>query len=68
MFDQELGPGNYALWAPGFVTQGGDLSATGQVAGPNFHAIVGSGIYEAGNPRQVATELGQKILSLAGDN
>lgn len=63
-FDQELGEGNYSLWAPGFITQGGDLSETGMLAGPNFHAIVGSAIYKHENPHQAAQELGQKILQL----
>jgi orotidine-5'-phosphate decarboxylase len=67
LFDREIGEGNYALWAPGFVTQGGDLSETGKVAGPNFHAISGSGIYNAENPRYAAFELGQKILALNGE-
>jgi orotidine-5'-phosphate decarboxylase len=63
-FDREIGEGNYSLWAPGFLTQGGDVSATGAVAGPNFNAIVGSGIYGAEDPRGVAQHLGQKILAL----
>jgi orotidine-5'-phosphate decarboxylase len=64
VFDREIGKGEYTLWAPGFVTQGGDLSQTGQVAGENFHAIVGSGIYKNENPHQAAHDLGQKILAL----
>lgn len=40
-----LGEGNFSVYAPGFITQGGDISAMAQVAGPNWHAIVGSGIY-----------------------
>lgn len=63
-FDQEIGEGGYTLWAPGFVTQGGDLSETGKVAGPNFNAIVGSGIYKQDNPHQAAHDLGQKVLAL----
>ena len=63
-FDREIGAGNYSLWAPGFLTQGGDISETGAVAGPNFNAIVGSGIYGAEDPRAAAQLLGQKILAL----
>ena len=63
-FDKDLGEGNYILWAPGFITQGGDVSETGAVAGPNWNAIVGGAIYNNPNPRQAAQELGQKILSL----
>ena len=63
-FDTELGKGEFTLWAPGFVTQGGDVSETGAVAGPNFNAIVGSGIYAAENPNSAARALGRKILSI----
>lgn len=65
-FDEEIGEGEYTLWAPGFITQGGDLTETGQAAGPNFNAIVGSGIYNHENPYRAAYDLGQKILSLRG--
>jgi orotidine-5'-phosphate decarboxylase len=41
-----LGEGNYVLYAPGFITQGGDITECGKAAGSNFHAIVGSAIYE----------------------
>lgn len=64
LFDDALGEGNYALWAPGFIDQGGDLSETGQLAGPNFYPIVGGGIYNHENPRQAAQELGRKVLEL----
>lgn len=67
-FDSEIGEGEYKLWAPGFITQRGDLSETGAVAGPNFNAIVGSGIYankEGKTPHQAAYELGQSILKLS---
>jgi orotidine-5'-phosphate decarboxylase len=63
-FDSMLGAGNYDLWGPGFLTQGGDVSQTGAVAGERFHGIFGSGIYKAENPRSVAVELGQKMLAL----
>ena len=63
-FEQELGEGEFTLWAPGFVTQGGDVSETGALAGPNFHAIVGSGIYKAENPGEAARSLGAKMLEL----
>lgn len=42
---KELGEGNFTLYAPGFITQGGDISECGQAAGDNWHAIVGSAIY-----------------------
>lgn len=64
-FDREVGEGQFTLWAPGFVDQGGDVSETGLVAGSRFQAIVGGGIYNAESPRSAAQLLGQKILGLA---
>lgn len=60
----ELGDGNYTVSAPGFITQGGDLSECGKVAGDNFHPIVGSAIYNATYPSAVADMLARKILAL----
>ncbi|MES2202853.1 MAG: hypothetical protein V4474_00785 [Patescibacteria group bacterium] len=40
-----LGHGNYDAYAPGFISQGGDITKCGKAAGPRFHAIVGSAIY-----------------------
>jgi orotidine-5'-phosphate decarboxylase len=64
-FDRELGEGEYALYAPGFVKQGGTISDAAQAAGPRWHAIVGRGIYEAQNPREAAQEHTQQILNEA---
>lgn len=63
-FDEELGSGNYDLWSPGLVTQGGDISETGAVAGERFHGIVGSGIYKAEDPRAAAIMLAQNVMKL----
>ena len=63
--EQLLGVGNFTLWAPGFVTQGGDISETGRAAGPSFNAIVGSGIYGTEVPREAAIALGQAVLGEA---
>jgi hypothetical protein len=46
LLDDRLGEGNYSLSAPGFVSQGGEISEMGQMAGPIWYAIVGSGIYK----------------------
>lgn len=55
---EEIGEGNFALFAPGFITQGGDISECGQAAGDEWHAIVGSGIYKkATADEQVAAAL-----------
>ena len=49
---EELGDGNFALYAPGFITKKGDISECGQAAGEEWHAIVGSAIY--GKPTREA--------------
>lgn len=38
---------NVIFYAPGFITQGGNITESAKVAGKSFHAIVGRGIYEA---------------------
>ena len=43
---EELGENNFVLYAPGFITQKGDISECGQAAGNEWHAIVGSAIYK----------------------
>ena len=60
-----LGSRKFTLYAPGFISQGGDISKTGQVAGENWHAIVGSAIYKVGGVeemRQVAYQLTSQII------
>jgi len=62
-----LGQGNFALYAPGFIAQGGIISETGKVAGENWHAIVGSAIYKAEgveNMRKAALEVTSQIATL----
>ena len=44
-FDDRLGAGNFDLFSPGLITQGGDVSETGLAAGRRFHGIVGRGIH-----------------------
>jgi orotidine-5'-phosphate decarboxylase len=56
---EERGEGEFSLWAPGFLTQGGDISECGQAAGDNWHAIVGSGIYKK------STSVDQRTAALA---
>jgi orotidine-5'-phosphate decarboxylase len=45
-----LGDTDHTLYAPGFVTQGGDISECGKAAGKKFHAIVGREIYTKPTP------------------
>mgnify|MGYP001566302538 FL=1 len=64
LFESELGAGNFTLYAPGFISQGGNISETGKVAGDSWHAIVGSALYNQKgreNIRKVATELTSQI-------
>lgn len=53
----ELGDDNFVLYAPGFISQKGDISECGAAAGNHWHAIVGSAIYKdpfSGGMRTVA--------------
>lgn len=58
-----LGEGNFTLYAPGFISQGGDITETGQVAGENWHAIVGGGIYRAPDMKQAAIDLTSQLAA-----
>jgi len=60
-FESELGDGNFTLYAPGFIAQGGVITETGKVAGKNWHAIVGSAIYKADNTTKAAQEIVSQI-------
>jgi len=65
LLDTILGRGNFTLYAPGFISQGGNISETGKVAGNIWHAIVGGAIYkEEGieNMRQAALEVTSQIF------
>jgi orotidine-5'-phosphate decarboxylase len=54
ILEEKLGKGNFVLYAPGFISQGGDISECGQAAGDEWHAIVGSAIYGKGEPNSWA--------------
>lgn len=62
LLDGILGEGNFTLYAPGFIAQGGDIAETGKVAGENWHAIVGSGIYRAPNMKVAAQQVTSKLI------
>jgi orotidine-5'-phosphate decarboxylase len=49
LFTNELGQGNFVLWAPGFITQGGEIGEFDEIAKCSWHAIIGSAIYNAEN-------------------
>jgi len=59
---KELGEGNFVLYAPGFITQKGDISECGRIAGKEWHAIVGSAIYEAKDMREAAIAITRQII------
>lgn len=64
VLNEVLGEDNFILYAPGFISQGGDISETGKVAGANWHAIVGSAIYKKEGVeamRQAAQEVTSQI-------
>ncbi len=65
-FDAKLGEGNYAFYAPGFITQGGDLSETGKVAGRRVHGIIGRALTEAGNEDAIHEAAFQLTAQIAG--
>ncbi len=44
LLDKTLGFGNFDVYAPGFIAQGGQISEYALEAGPLWHAIVGRGI------------------------
>jgi len=53
-----------AIFSPGLVAQGGDLTEGGKLAetlGVEFHGIVGRGIYNAESMRRSALELSSKL-------
>lgn len=60
LLESILGEGNFTLYAPGFIAQGGDITETGKEAGERWHAIVGSALYNqqgVENIRRVAEQL-----------
>jgi orotidine-5'-phosphate decarboxylase len=49
------------FYAPGFITQGGDVTAAASAAGPKWHAIVGRAIYGAANMELATRSLAAAI-------
>ncbi len=58
---REEGIHNPTFYAPGFVTQGGDVSEAAKVAGDRFHAIVGRDIMNAPDKKAAADKLTSKL-------
>ena len=61
LLEQVLGAGNFTLYAPGFITQKGEISEFARVAGKRWHAIVGSAIYKTVDMNQAARQMTQQI-------
>lgn len=52
---------NPIFYSPGLITQGGDLSESGKVAGERWHAIVGRALYTANDPLTVLDTLSKQL-------
>lgn len=61
LFEDTLGAGNFTLYAPGFITQKGEISEFAKVAGDRWHAIVGSAIYKAVDSTEAAKRMTSQI-------
>lgn len=61
LLENVLGAGNFDLFAPGFITQGGAISEFANEAGEKWHAIVGSAVYKAVNIRAAAEQMTAQI-------
>ncbi len=62
VLDNRVGVGKYSLYAPGLITQGGDISEAGKAAGDRWYAIVGRAIYEADGIKAIR-EAAEKVVS-----
>jgi len=58
---ERCGVTNPAIYSPGLVAQGGEISEGARAAGRRFHGIVGRGIYKAENINQAARELTSQL-------
>lgn len=56
-----LGRGNFRLYAPGFITQGGEISDFAKAASGQWHAIIGSAIYKAIDMKAAAEKMTRQI-------
>jgi len=59
---KELGEDNYAIYAPGFIDQGGNIGECALISGDEWHAIVGGAIYKQKNIREAAVTVTQQII------
>jgi len=61
VFEGILGKDNFTLYAPGFVTQRGEISDFAKAVGDRWHAIVGSAIYKASDIKSAAQLMTRQI-------
>lgn len=61
LLNEKAGQNNYILYAPGFISQGGNIGECAKIIPGEWHAIVGSAIYKAENMRQAAIEVCSQI-------
>ncbi len=53
---------NISLYVPGFITQGGEITAAAKAAGESWYAIIGRAIYSSRDPHEAAKDLISQIL------
>ncbi len=58
---EHFGNERFDLCAPGFISQGGEITETARQAGRFWHAIVGRAIYKGSSPRLAAEKMVQQI-------
>lgn len=61
LLEKLVGKDNCVLYAPGFISQGGEISEIGKIAGRRWHAIVGSAIYKSKDPKRAAEKVTSQI-------
>jgi len=61
LFESILGKDNFTLYAPGFITQGGEISDFAKAAGDKWHAIVGGAIYKAVDMKSAAEQMTKQL-------
>ena len=59
---QSIGGDYFTLYAPGFISQDGNITEAGKQAGKNWHAIIGRAIYEAENRKAAAEKFAAQII------
>ncbi len=63
LIERFLAAGDYDLYAPGLIAQGGSVEELRHAAGPRWHAIVGRAIYKAEDPLQAVKTLAKSLVS-----